>query len=231
MSRRKENCMKSIPYSLIVKERHRVRHALTQILGSRDMADVALHGIRIQSRYGSCFASGAFLGYDVAYSRFIRRHGYAPIAGSSDMDKIRHNAKIMTFRMIDQMRDKGLVETTRRIRPDGNQGTNIVDFTRLWAMVYPIIQHMLQTKYWDTAKRVWKQGKDFLLIKMVGRISTYYEEIPIDMPPIPPPVEDGVKHNLDIEKVGSKPKKHTGHFPQDDKILREETTFVSVVSQ
>lgn len=186
--------MSSISYSLIVKENSRVRSALSHVLGSLGAADVALRGMRLQAKYGSCFASAAWLGQEVAVSRYIKRNGVGPHPDSEEMAKVKFNAKTLAIRYITQMRDMGLVTTVRRTRPDKKQGTNLVDFTALWRVVEPIVRSLMQTPKWHTAQRVMRAGVAYIAI----RIQSIWETVRIDMPPIPPPVEDGVKKKIEI---------------------------------
>ena len=172
--------MTIISYSLLVHEHHRVRSALKFVLGSQDAADIAMKGMRLQSKYGDCFASAAFLGHDVAVSRYIKRNGFAPEPETADAERIQHNAKILTIRILNQMRSLGLIATVRRVRPDQKQGTNVVDFTALWGVIWPIIQAMTQTRYWDESRSVIQSGARYVGIK----IQSLWNMVRITMPPI-----------------------------------------------
>jgi hypothetical protein len=175
--------MGSIPYALLNHEHYRVRSALRFVLGSQDAADIAIKGMRLQAKYGDCFASAAFLGHDVAVSRYIKRNGFAPEPETIDAERIQHNAKILTIRILNQMRSQGLVATVRRVRPDQTQGTNLVDFTALWRVIWPIVQAMMQTKNWEQAQAVMRSGVRYIGIK----IQSLWSLVRVTMPPIPPP--------------------------------------------
>jgi hypothetical protein len=191
--------------SIVLRHADRVRHALTQTLGSRDAADIIYHGMRLQARHGECFASATHLGFDVAFSRFVRRNGYPPDPESADMDRVRHNGKILTIRLIDQLRRAGLVRTTRRIRSNGEQGTNLVDFTALWDIIRPVVQQLIQSKEWHDAKSVWRAGRAFLSVVLTDTAQSLFptafrDFIPMTIPPLPPLVEHGVKKKNNMMK-------------------------------
>jgi hypothetical protein len=175
--------MLSISYGLLLKEKSRIRSALKIILGSNDAADIALLGMRLQFKYGKCFASAAYLGRDIAISRYIKRHHVAP--DPDEMNKIMHNAKILTLRIVSKMREAGFVTTERRIRPDKHQGTNLVDFSVLWDMLQPIIKAFQKSKTWANHKEISQQGSRYVAIK----IKAVWEMVAIKMPSLPPPVE------------------------------------------
>ena len=195
--------MNSISVSLVKKNKNHVLFALEKALGSRDSALIVYQGIRLQSQYGSCFASASFLGHDVAVSRFIKRNGYGPEPGTRDMEKVRHNAKILTVRLFDQLRRAGLITTERRVRPNGYKGTNLIDFSILWHLIVPAVKKLVATKFWNQAKRVWTRlGESLLLIRSSGDLAGYYEEQAFRVPPLPPLVNRGVKEINQIQRDG-----------------------------
>jgi hypothetical protein len=155
--------------------------------------------MKLQSQNGSCFASATHLGYGIAYSRHIRRTGEVPEEGSDDIVRIRHNAKILAVRLISQLRRAGLVTTKRRVRRDGTQGTNVVDFSALWSVIYPLLRRMMQSRYWEGARRIFNRARQsVLLLKVTDQLASYYAELPFKIPPLPPLVDRGVKPNSNL---------------------------------
>lgn len=95
------------------------RDALIQLLGSPKRAEMVLGAMRLQATYGSCFASARFL---------------AGQAFSSEKS---------WDRLLRVLAEEKLVWKTRRQRPDGTLGTNLVNFLPLWQRLVKALGRIL----------------------------------------------------------------------------------------
>jgi len=143
--------MHSIPVSVLNVKWYLLRDVLIQQLGSPHRAEMVLSAMRIQGWYGECYASASFLA------------GQA-FRGEKCWD-----------RCLAKLRRHGLVETHRRIRPNGQQGTNSIDFTLLWRHLARILGSLLNKGRTRLFKRV--RLEKYLLFKF--SVNYHYGEVAI----------------------------------------------------
>ena len=137
-----------IPY--VFRNVHTTRTLLTRLLGSADAADAVILALKLDAYYGSCFASATFLGFQVAQAREHRRTGWADIELSdADTARLRNNGKMFWRRLLVTLRQMGLVDTVRRIRPDGTQGTYRYDWTALWRFLDAALKAIGNARRWS----------------------------------------------------------------------------------
>jgi hypothetical protein len=172
----------TLNYPNYVRHAPHLRHALIQVLGSHDFASIVEHGLRLQARYGSCFASARFLGFQVAQARYLREHEYVMTTDPEDVERIKKNGRMIVLRLMTRLRSDGLITTVRRIRPNATQGTNVIDFSALWRILQPILNALMNNKYWRQAHRIPKlitaAGHAILVVR-----KSVHEWIQFGLPP------------------------------------------------
>ena len=149
--------MTSISVSMLNVKWHLIRDVLIQQLGSPHRAEMVLRAMKLQAWYGECFASAHFLA------------GQA-FRGEKCWD-----------RCLATLRAHGLVKTRRRIRDNGQQGTNSIDFTLLWRYLVKVMGSLLKKGRTRLFKRV--RLKKYLLFKF--SVNWRYGEVAIYKLPLP----------------------------------------------
>lgn len=123
--------------SIFLKHYDRIYYLLLPIVGSPQRAESTKTGLRLQALTGRCFAS----------ARYLAASG---LASEKSWD-----------RNVSRLRKLGLVRTSRLYRPNGEQATNLVDLSALWALLLRLLQSIhchwekVSTSIWFKLSGAW----------------------------------------------------------------------------
>ncbi len=106
--------------------------------------EMVMAGLRLQATTGQCFAGARFL-------------GASGFGSEKTWD-----------RTLSHLRSLGLVQTTRLVREDGRQSTNLTDFSALWALLLRLLAQrnlvleQLSTGLWAKVDGYWTSLVDLI---------------------------------------------------------------------